>query len=91
MESRNEVLVDDGEQEATVFLGLNAMGVDDNIDFAVLTAADIKEILKEHDTVYDYLEAHPWDVFHEVPVTENNAARLRALVESMDAMLKKGR
>ena len=40
--SENEVVANDHGQAVTVFLGVNGMWTDDNVDFAVLTRDEIK-------------------------------------------------
>ena len=69
-----------------LYVCVDGMSADDNLDFVVLSSAERADILKEFETVYDYLEAHPWDACHEIPVTASNIAKLKALTAAMEAL-----
>ena len=83
METSQETQQDDGD---LLFVVIDALSADDNVDFEVLSTAQRKDILKDCETVYDYMEASPWDTCYEIPVTARNIEKLRALVAAMETL-----
>ena len=87
METNTQGAQEDDEGDR-LYLCIDPMSIDDNIDFEVLSAQERAEILKDCETIYDYLDAYPWDVSFEIPVTARNVEKLRAVVAAMEALFR---
>ena len=74
------------DEDVLLYLCIDPMSIDDNIDFAVLSTQERAEILNDCETIYDYLDAYPWDVSFEIPVTARNVEKLKELVDAMSAL-----
>lgn len=71
-----------------VYIGIDEQDIDNNIDFAVISEEEKREIEEEHESVYDYLDETNRS-FQKLKVSEKNILKLEELLKTMKEIKEK--
>jgi hypothetical protein len=72
-----------------LFIAVDPVLTDDNLDFEFLSQAEVDEAEKEHETVYEYLSSgRMYESWFEIACSQQNIIKLRELIEQMKKELE---
>lgn len=77
------------EDKCGLFVSINGTWADENIDFHYVDRKEYKDALKHCESIYDYLEETPWEIWQDLPITEKNQSKVKELANFMENFIKK--
>lgn len=70
------------------FVGVDPMADKDNLDFAVMSKAEIAQAELESETIWEYLTDYLMQSWFELAISAENLAKLKQMADAMEKELR---